>query len=131
MLLVRTVLKPSPIDGIGCFARDFIARGTPVWKFVPCFDVLLPPSFCNEMCDPEYLETYAQMCPFTGYYVLCSDNARFMNHDDCPNVGVRAPLFDPKETHNALRDIDAGEELTCDYRIGDVAPFAGFARAAA
>lgn len=126
MLLVRTLLRPSPIDGIGCWADQDIAKGTPVWRFVPCFDVMLPPSFCREMCNAEFLDKYAQQCPYTGYYVLCADDARFINHSDNPNLGAVAPLFDPQCTHDALRDIAAGEEITCDYRIGDVAPFYGF-----
>jgi len=126
VLLVRTYLAPSPIEGIGCFARHFIAAGTPLWRFVPCFDQLLPASFAAEMCDPEYLDKYAQRCPLTGYYVLCADDARFCNHSDAPNMGACAPLFDPAHTHDALRDIEAGTEITCDYRIGDVAPFYGF-----
>ena len=126
MLLVRTFLKASPIEGIGCFARNFIPAGTPMWKFVPGFDRMLYASFALEMIDPEFLDTYAQQDPTTGYYVLCTDNARFCNHSDAPNMGARAPLFDPAHTHDALRDIGAGEEITCDYRIGDVAPFYGF-----
>lgn len=126
MLLVPTLLKPSPIDGIGCFARVGIAKGTPIWRFVPCFDVMLPQSFSAEMCNAEFLATYAQQCPLTGYYVLAADDARFINHSDCPNMGQHAPLFDPQYTHDALRDIEPGEEITCDYRIGDVAPFYGF-----
>jgi hypothetical protein len=126
MLLVRTLLRPSPIEGIGCFAVERIAAGTPIWRFMPCFDVMLPPSFCAEMCNAEFLDKYAQQCPSTGYYILCSDDARFMNHLDDPNVAVKAPLFDPQLTHDALRDIEAGEELTCDYRIGDIQPFYGF-----
>lgn len=126
MLLVKTVLCRSPIDGIGCFADQFIPAGTPVWRFVPCFDVILPPSFTAEMCDPEFLDKYAQQCPLTGYYILCPDDARFINHSDAPNIKAKAPLFDPMNTHNALRHIKRGEEITCDYRIGDVAPFWGF-----
>lgn len=130
MLLVKTYLRPSPIDGIGCFAAEFISSGSPVWRFVPCFDVLLPPSFCAEMCNAEFLERYAQQCPITGYFILCADDARFVNHSDDPNVGAQAPLFDPANIHNAMRDIRRGEELTCDYRVGDVAPFYGFPLAA-
>jgi hypothetical protein len=29
-----------------------------------------------------------------------------------------------------VRDIKCGEEITCDYRIGDALPFSGFAEAA-
>jgi len=125
--LVRTYLAPSPIHGIGCYASQFIAAGTPVWRFVPCFDQLLHPSFCREMCDPQFIEKYAQLCPLTGYWLLCADEARYINHDaDAPNLGAAVPLADPTRTDRALRDIDAHEEITCNYEIGDVQPYAGF-----
>jgi|SRR5215475_393292 len=126
MLLVRTYLAPSKIAGIGCFARQFIAEGKPVWRFVPNFDLVLPVSFAHKMYDPDFLDTYSQLDPETGCLVLCSDNARFMNHSDDPNVAAVAPAWDPRQTHHALRDIAEGEELTCDYRIGDADPFCRF-----
>jgi SET domain-containing protein len=127
MLLIKTTLRPSAIEGIGLFAAQSVPRGTPIWRFVPCFDQMLPPSFRSEMYDAEYLDRYAQKCPFTGFWILCGDDTRFMNHADEPNVACRAPLFDPALTHDALRNIESGEELTCDYRIGDTDPFYGFA----
>lgn len=46
--------------------------------------------------------------------VLCGDNARFMNHSFEPNCDDRTGVT------FALRDILAGEELTCDYRVFDL-----------
>ena len=124
MLLVRTRLQPSQIDGVGVFAETFIERGTPVWRFAPGFDRMLAPRLRDEF--PEFIEKYAQRCPRSGYYVIDMDNARYMNHSDDPNVDTLMPLHDPSLVHRALRDIRAGEELTCDYRIGDAVPFSGF-----
>ena len=42
MLLVKTKIGPSKIAGIGLFADEFIAKGTPVWKFEPGFDLEIP-----------------------------------------------------------------------------------------
>ena len=130
MLLLPTELRPSPIDGIGCFARHPISRGTPIWRFQPGFDQILDEAFASARCNARFLATYAQQCPETGFWVLCCDDARFINHADNPNMGQVAPLFDPRFTHDALRDIAAGEEITCDYRIGDAQPFQGFEAAA-
>ena len=47
-------------------------------------------------------------------YELCSDDARFFNHSDEPNTGSIS-----NDTDVALRDIQQGEELTCDYRTFD------------
>jgi len=41
---------------------------------------------------------------------VCADDARFMNHSENPSC------LDEGETTSAKRDIQAGEELTCDYR---------------
>ncbi|MGB7957778.1 MAG: hypothetical protein WCF77_02970 [Minisyncoccia bacterium] len=38
MLLVKTKIGPSKVAGIGLFAHEFIAKGTPVWKFMSDFD---------------------------------------------------------------------------------------------
>lgn len=129
MLLVRTRLGLSPIEGIGCFAAEPLRAGTPVWRFVPGFDRMIDPDLAAK-CDESWLAKYAQECPLTGYWVLCADDARFINHADEPNVSQRAPLFHPAYVGEALRDIEAGEELTMDYRIGDRAPFSGFAELA-
>lgn len=45
-----------------------------------------------------------------GFTVLEFDNGRFMNHSPAPNTDFRDP-----ETGWAVRDIAAGEEITCDY----------------
>ena len=125
MLLVRTFLAPSPIEGVGCFSANHVSRGRAIWRFVPGFDRLIMPDFAREL-DPDFLDKYAQRCPYSGCWILCADNARLMNHSEEPNVRVVAPLSDPRRTHDAIRDIAAGEELTCDYRVGDAAPFSGF-----
>lgn len=126
MLLVRTMLAPSPIEGTGCFAAEPIAKGQPIWRFVPGFDEWLDPEIAGIRYNPEYLERYAQQCPLTKCWVLCRDGAQYINHSDAPNMGQQAPLWHPAYTHDALRDIAAGEEITCDYRIGDAQPFSGF-----
>ena len=45
-----------------------------------------------------------------GIIVLEFDNGRFMNHSDMPNTDFRNA-----EMAWATRDIDAGEEITCNY----------------
>jgi hypothetical protein len=67
---------------------------------------------------PEFTRT--RLAPWlyqderTGLWVLCSDDARYMNHSDQPNLAIQG------EDMHALRDIAAGEELTCDYREFDL-----------
>lgn len=51
----------------------------------------------------------------TGEYVLCWDHGRYMNHSCEPTC--MSPGFD---LEIAIRDIEAGEELTGDYAIYNI-----------
>ena len=121
MLLVKTVRKSSEIHGLGLFAHEFIPAGTPTWRFTPGVDVTIHPELLDGIPDParhQFL-TYAYLDIRTGLYVLCADDARFMNHSDDPAVRgdyEREPVFG---VDLAARDIEPGEELTCDYTTFD------------
>lgn len=112
MLLVSNFVAPSPIQGLGLFAADAIAAGTPVWRFTPPFDQLLdidevrraPAAF------RAFFDTYCYVShDFPDRYVLGCDHAKFINHADLPNIASRGT------TSFATRPIAAGEEITCDY----------------
>jgi uncharacterized protein len=115
MLRVPTYVAPSPIAGMGVFAAKDIEAGTVVWSFEEGVDWRIHPEEFEAFPEPYrtrfrhyvYLED-------TGFYVLCGDNTRFMNHSDMPNCEEPPGAFTI-----ASRLIKAGEELTCDYRIFD------------
>jgi SET domain-containing protein len=121
MLLVKTRLGQSPIEGTGLFAAEPIKAGTVTWRFLSGFDQ----AFTAEQIAGlprvarETIETYTYLHQPSGLYVYCLDNARFMNHADDPNTaGVHAG--GAIEGYDiATRDIAEGEELTCDYRLFD------------
>ena len=121
MILVRTRVAPSAIHGMGLFAVDAIPVGTPIWRFVPGFDR----EFSSEQfaaLPPEaqaHLRWFAFMDKATGCWVLSGDHACFMNHSPDPNTGAQPGATVPVTTV-ALRDIAAGDELTCNYRDFDV-----------
>lgn len=123
MLLVRTTVGNSPIQGIGVFAAEKITKGTPVWKFLKGFDLELPGTAVRALVSPmrETILKYAYRIPGTDTYVLPADDARFMNHSDHPAVGV----VDDDGPDVAARDIAPGEELTIDYTTFDE-DFTGF-----
>lgn len=113
MLLVDTYLDKSAIQGIGVFAKNRIAKGTLVWKLDARFDRRIPVDTYESQTGPvkSYLDRYSypdRRDP--SFIVFEADDARYMNHDDDPNCDVSTP----EETY-ALRDIEAGEELTCNY----------------
>jgi SET domain-containing protein len=121
MLTVKTRLGPSDIAGMGLFADQAIPKGTVTWRFMPGLDRLLTEDEMNALPEParSSLLDHTYRDAASGLFVLCADNARFMNHAEDPNTaGVHEPCA--IEGYDvATRDIAAGEELTCDYRTFD------------
>ena len=117
MLLVRTYLAPSPINGIGLFAAERIVKGTVIWTFDSRIDRLF--SLEERECLPDILRKFLRVYSYPQYpgaseFVLDGDHARFMNHSKVPNTcstGLGNTGLDTK----ALADIAVGEELLCDY----------------
>ena len=114
MLLVKTKLAPSKIEGIGLFADEFISKGTLVQKFIDGVDLEMAPEVVDALPAPakKIVLHYAYKHKMTGNYILNSDDARFLNSSGNPNL-----LGDDlhKEADIAARDIQKGEELTVDY----------------
>ena len=117
MLLVKTKIGPSTIDGIGCFADQFIPEGTIIWKYVEGFDQKVPPAALSRLAEPakEMFLRYSYLSRKGNFYVLCFDNARYFNHSFKPNVGALNGSATEEDQDIASRDIHPGEELTCDY----------------
>ena len=42
MLLVSTMLRPSPIQGLGCFTNVAIIKGEVIWVFDERLDLVVP-----------------------------------------------------------------------------------------
>jgi uncharacterized protein len=121
MMLVKTEKRRSSIHGLGLFAVEPIPEGTPTWRFTPGIDQAIHPAMLEGLNSHHlpWLLTYAYWDIRTGLYVLCADDARYMNHSDEPTVRgdyEQEPVFGMDV---AVRDIQPGEELTCDYRTFD------------
>ncbi len=124
MMLVRTYLAPSAIEGLGVFTRESVRKGDLVWRFDTRFDRVIPVEDVRAAPPhmQEFMERYGYPLPSDpeNFVVLDVDEGRFMNHADAPNCE-----FPPDgETGWALRDIAAGEELTCHYAcftLGEIA----------
>ena len=67
----------------------------------------------------EQIQKYSYREKHTGLYVLCGDDARFFNHTETPNC-IDFYSDEDQDITVALRDIFAGEELTCDYALFDL-----------
>ncbi len=111
MLIVRTYVALSKIQGSGVFAAEPIAAGAVVWTPNEIIDqeitreqlLSLPPA------AQETVLAHSFIAP-DGRMILARDNGVFFNHADSPNTRHYG------EKNVAARDIAVGEELTEDYR---------------
>src|SRR5215471_14428535 len=112
MLLVRTRLAASAVHGLGLFADESIRAGAEVWRFTPGFDLDLDPALLDGQpaLFREAMMHYRYVDPRLGRFILCCDDARFINHSDHSNVGPRF-TDDSHGADFALRNIAAGEEI--------------------
>jgi uncharacterized protein len=107
--MVKTRLGCSKIHGLGLFAAENIRTGTLVWQHG-----LIDQEFTREQIDSlpaiakEFVSHFGSEIE-PGVFSLCGDDARFMNHSREPNISSGG------WQGFALRDIAAGEEITCDY----------------
>jgi len=114
MLKIPTYIDSSliPNAGLGLFCKTEVLKDTLIWQFDPGLDRIV-----SEIPDDPivrgFINTYGYK-PIAGItgYVVCLDNARFMNHGKDHSLNCRC---DPDGTTWALRDLKAGEELICDY----------------
>ena len=113
MLLIRTYVAPSAIQGLGLFAAEDVSEGTKVWAFAPGLDQLIAQTQLTELpaAFRDYLARYAYTTPsYPGLIVLSCDHAKFMNHSEDPAIeSVGDESF-------ARRILAVGEEITFDYR---------------
>lgn len=121
MMTVRCYLAPSQIEGLGVFCHDDIRQGQNVWRHHPLLDQRLPVGVLDEV-EPhvrEFLERYSYPdWDDLDYIILETDEGRFMNHADEPNLD-----FSDQVRGIARWDIPAGTELTCHYStftIGEI-----------
>ena len=118
MLLVPVRVGQSSIHGLGVFAVAPIGKGTRVWRFTPGFDLDLDPRLLDEqpLHSRKVLLHYGYIDPRLNRFIMCCDDARFINHSDTQNVEVGLEA-DRSGVDVALRDIAAGEEITVDYAL--------------
>ena len=117
MLVVRTTIRQSDIHGSGVFAAEPIKAGSLVWVYTPRLDAELQLTRFPDVAQ-DFIRHYGnEVSP--GFYLLCGDGARYMNHSEQPTITSDG------DRNYALRDISVGEEITCDYREFDIA-FEGF-----
>lgn len=117
MLLVRTRVRDAYRGdvhiGLGLFADQFIPKGTVIWKFNPVIDKVIDVGDLEGLTEIErsFIDTYTYREGDT--LVLCSDDAKYVNHSRTPNTDN----YENEEGSVTVArvDINAGEEITSDY----------------
>ena len=120
MMLIRMRVAPSAIHGLGLFAAETAPKGTPMWRFETGFDREFSAEQVASLpaLTQEHLRWFGYLSKEAGRIVLSGDHSCFMNHSATPNTGAPPEAMRPVTTV-ALRDIAAGEEITCDYACFD------------
>ena len=119
-MIIKTYLKESTIPGagLGCFAAEFIPKDALIWIFNPGLDRDLSEyqllGFTK--IEQEFVKSYAYK--HNGYYYLCVDNGRFINHADSPNTYESKRM----QATFALKDIQKDEEILSNYTEFGVTP---------
>jgi hypothetical protein len=111
MLLINASAGRSRIHGKGLIARDLIPAGTLVWALKRGFDVELTKAQFEDLAPNarDQVARYIYTDVLTGNYILCSDDAKYMNHSDTPNTRTEG-----RQTV-ASSQIEPGQEITCNY----------------
>lgn len=117
MMLVRTYLSNSKIEGVGIFAAEPIKAGDIIWRLEPKFDVFFTEADIEKL--PPHMQDFIDRYTYPhlrmpGVFILEADNGRFMNHSETPNTD-----FTGFDQGFATRDIAQGEEITCNYHEFD------------
>lgn len=113
MLLVRVYVAPSTIDGMGLFAAEFIKKGTIVRVTSSHLEkVITRAHFLNlHPATQEYVNKYAWNDEQGDFHMEFGPEL-FTNHSTDSNL----KLEPNSDSHIAVRDIEADEEITDDYR---------------
>jgi SET domain-containing protein len=118
MYIIETEIRPSSIHGMGCFLRQPVTKDQVLWMFEPRFDLLFSKEevYALPMTIQGIIEFYGYFDTqqFKGWWVFPTGNDRFTNHSDEPTV-VPLKISECQYVMVASRDMEVGEELTCDY----------------
>ncbi len=118
MLLVKTKIGPSTIHGIGLFADQFIPKGTTTFRYVSSFDPAYSKEEIGKMptVAQEFMKWFTYFDQSINKYVLCADNQRYINHSEDPS---KRNIKSTPDEDTAMKDIQPGEELLCNYNDFD------------
>ena len=87
-----------------------------VWMLDPSFDRIFDNIFSG--VTSSFLDRYCYKDKYTGKYILCVDNARFINHSESFNNIDPIPHGDfAYGADIANKDIKSGDEIFINYNL--------------
>ena len=115
MMMVDTEVRPSAIQGLGTFLLQPVKKGDLIWRFDPRLDRIYSETEIAGLPEhmQRFMRTYSTWHEELKLWILCGDNGRHFNHSDTPNTVSLGVGFGDDV---AAEDLDAGTELTTDYR---------------
>lgn len=117
--MIEHHIAQSSIHGLGVFAKVNCRKGDKIWEFNASVDLVIPLSSLENL--PNHVRAMirkrAEFYPDENIFILGADGDAFMNHSDSPN------LLNDGRNGFAARDIEVGDEITCDYRSTKVIDF--------
>ncbi len=120
MLVVKTKVKESKIHGRGLFADQNIKKGQILWRYNSLIDRKIPRKKLLQL--PFLIQRSIKYYSYLNNkdeFVLCGDNAKYINSSDNPNTLDIATFWDKiigsEGISIAARDIKKGEEITSRY----------------
>lgn len=101
---------------MGLFASEYVPVGQVVWRFTEGFDLDLDPRELDRLLPGARarLLHYGYIDHALHRFILCCDDARFINHGSTPNIASDRAK-DPRGIDVAIREIRPGDEITIDY----------------
>jgi SET domain-containing protein len=107
-------LRPSPIQGLGAFATQFIPAGTRIIEYAgERLTVAQADARYPEEGDRHHTFLFAIDDDIVIDAAYDNNEARFINHSCDPNCD--AVIDDERIWIESIRDIEPGEELAYDY----------------
>lgn len=116
MLTIDTYIDKSPGKGMGLFSRCKILKGTIYWRRSESFDNVFTLKELDQF--PKIAKDFITKHGFqekNGNWYLCNDHARFSNHSDNSNTLHEFDSNGLLQCSIASKDIEAGEEILCNY----------------
>lgn len=132
MLMVKGYTGQDSFGGTGLFAGEKIRKGTLVWQYSPSVTRFVSVEQYFALAGEELEQVRRFSVPMAALeerppvigLLVSEDISRHANHNDAPNTAPISGLFDSGldpalQPEYALRDIQRGEEITCNYMQWD------------